>query len=240
MNRTSKIITAIIIGILATAALAFGTLQLVGGNLDVIGQTSISSFSKVLAASPAQVSADAINGGWSLAAPDGSARFIWSQDYSESPLHDVMIELSAEPFIAAGLDASRLPSSYTVNKGMLVVGIKLGNDKLTYTGEATPLAAYEQLVSKYRGSINYHTALDHFGIMLGDGNMFEWAKDLAENTVKGTDQDKDIVFVLNPEPLIAAGVDPQKVAGWVYTQVPVEEGGQTIQIFKFLKPFNIG
>jgi len=34
--------------------------------------------------------------------------------------------------------------------------------------------------------------------------------------------DKDIVFVLNPEPLIAAGVDPKAVDGWVFARVPVE------------------
>ncbi len=39
---------------------------------------------------------------------------------------------------------------------------------------------------------------------LGNGNMFEWAKDMQKN-------DKDIVFVLNPQPFIDAGVDPAKV-----------------------------
>ncbi|HAL74998.1 MAG TPA: hypothetical protein DCM45_07945 [Clostridiales bacterium] len=240
MKKQNKIITSVIIGMIAIAAIIFGVLQLVGGNLDVIGQTSISSFAKVLAAVPAQVSADEMNGGWSLAAPDGSIRFIWSQDYSTSQVHDAMVELSAEPFIAAGLDVDKLPDNYSVYEEMLMVGTKLGNDKLTYTGEVTPLAAYEQMVSKYRSSINYHISLDHFGVKLGDGNMFEWAKDLAKNTVSGSDQDKDIVFVLNPEPLIAAGVEPQKVDGWVYAQVPVEENGQTVQVYKFLKPFNIG
>ena len=74
---------------------------------------------------------------------------------------------------------------------------------------------------------------------LGDGNMFEWAKDMLKNTATNTDQDKDIVFVLNPEPLIAAGVDPAKVTGWVYAEVPVEENGKTTQVYKFLKPFNL-
>jgi hypothetical protein len=54
-----------------------------------------------------------------------------------------------------------------------------------------------------------------------------------------SNQDKDIVFVLNPEPLIAAGVDPEKVEGWAYAQVPVEENGETTQVWKFLKPFDL-
>ena len=69
--------------------------------------------------------------------------------------------------------------------------------------------------------------------------MFEWAKNLSTNSATGENQDKDIVFVLNPEPLIAAGVDPEKVEGWVYAQVAVEENGQTVEVYKFLKPFNL-
>jgi hypothetical protein len=216
--------------------------------LDVVGQQSITSFKAVLDASGDNVKADELNVGWSLTAPDDSARFIWSEDYSKAPLHDVMIELDAQPFLDAGLDTSKLPDNYVFYEGetmggmgskMLMVGTKLGTDKLKYNGEPTPLAAYEQIVGKYRESINYHTALDHYGVMLGDGNMFEWAKDLKTNSSDNSVQDKDIVFVLNPEPLTAAGVDPEKVEGWVYAQVPVEEGGKMTQVWKLLKPFDL-
>jgi len=43
---------------------------------DVVGSKSITSFSAVLTASPDIVTPDELNGGWSLGAPDGSARFI--------------------------------------------------------------------------------------------------------------------------------------------------------------------
>lgn len=228
------------------AALAAGLAVLVSltacsglKKLDVVGQQSITSFDEVLKTIPDKVKADEMNVGWSLEAPDGSVRFIWSEDFSKAPLHDVMLELDAEPFINAGLDTSKLPDNYAAYEGMLMVGQKLGKDKLTYNGNATPLAAYEQIVNKYRDAINYHTSLDHYGVKLGDGNMFEWAKDMKTNGYNNENQDKDIVFVLNPEPLIAAGVDPEKVVGWVYTQVPIEENGKTTQVWKFLKPFNL-
>ena len=217
-------------------------------SLDVVGKQSITSFDEILKAIPDKVQADEINVGWALSAPDDSARFIWSEDYSKAPFHDVMLELDAEPFLNAGLDPEKLPDKYTFYEGdtmggmgnqMLMVGKKLGNDKITYEGSPTALAAYEQIVSKYRDSINYHTSLDHYGVMLGDGNMFEWAKDMNLNGYDNSNQDKDIVFVLNPEPLIAAGVDPEKVEGWVYAQVPIEENGKTEQVWKLLKPFNI-
>lgn len=232
-----------------TGALALTTVACSrGGSLDVVGKTSITSFDAVLKAIPDKVQADEQNVGWALTAPDDSARFIWSEDYSKAPLHDVMLELDAKPFLDAGLDPNKLPNNYAFYEGktmggmgskMLMVGTKLGNDKLTYSGSPTALAAYEQIVNKYRDTINYHTTLDHYGVKLGDGNMFEWAKDMKTNAYNNSVQDKDIVFVLNPEPLIAAGVDPNKVAGWAYAQVPIETNGKTEQVWKLLKPFNL-
>ncbi|QIB70745.1 hypothetical protein Ami103574_10225 [Aminipila butyrica] len=214
-------------------------------SLDVVGKESITTFDEVLKTVPEAVSADEMNGGWSLVAPDESVRFIWSEDYSQSPMHDVMLELDAQPFLDAGLDPKKLPDNYNVYETesgdgtMLMVGRKLGADELTYDGSVTPLAAYEQLVGKYRDAIGYHASLDHYGVKLGDGNMFEWAKDMSTNTFDKSNQDKDIVFVLNPEPLLAAGVDPEKVQGWKYAQVEVEEDGKPVQVWKFLKPFDL-
>ena len=63
--------------------------------------------------------------------------------------------------------------------------------------------------------------------------MFEWAKDMASN-------DKDIVFVLNPEPFIAAGVDPSKIDGWIFAKVETkDESGKTVFVDKLLKAFNL-
>lgn len=92
--------------------------------LDVIGNTSITSFKEVLNVIPDKIVTDEINGGWSLNAPDGSARFIWSKDFSKSPIHDVMLEFDAKPFIDAGLDVSKLPEGIVYND-KIMVGTKL-------------------------------------------------------------------------------------------------------------------
>jgi hypothetical protein len=203
------------------------------GKLDVVGTDSVKSFDKVLRQIPQAVTPDGVNGGWSLSAPDGTARFIWSRNYAESPLHDVMLEFDAAPFIAAGLDPEGLPENFAFYEGVLMVGMKLGEERLKYAGEVTPLASYEQIVKLKRSSIGYHGALDHYGVNLGNGNMFEWAKDMSTN-------DKDIVFVLNPEPFIAAGVDPNKIEGWAFAEVTVDDAnGKPIQVNKILKPFNL-
>lgn len=233
MKKLSKKLT-LMTSIITVIALAAGC-----SNLDVVGQKSITSFDAVLQAIPDQVTADEMNGGWSLAAPDDSVRFIWSEDYSQSPLHDVMLEFDATPFINAGLDPEKLPDNYTFYENKLMVGTKLGEDKLTYSSDSTPLKAYEQIVNKYRKTIGYHTAMDHYNVSLTDGNMFEWAKDMKTNTVSNENQDKDIVFVLNPEPLIEAGVNPEQVDGWVYTTVNVEIDGKATDVYKFLKLFDL-
>ena len=199
---------------------------------DVVGNVSITSFEQVLNTIPDKIAADEMNGGWSLSAPDGSARFIWSKDYSKSPLHDVMMELDAKPFIDAGLDVSKLPDGMAY-MDKIMVGTKLGDKSFTYTGEATPLESYKKIVEFYRESIQYHAALDHYGVNLTGGNVFEWAKDMSTN-------DKDMVFALNPQVFIDAGVDPTKVEGWVFAKVEtMDANGQKIQVDKLLKPFNL-
>lgn len=241
MKSKYKWIAAVAAGLLVTASLtACSGLKA----LDVVGQDSAVSFGEVLKTIPDRVQADEENADWSLMAPDDSVRFIWSEDYSQSPLYDVMLEFDAQPFLDAGLNLDKLPGNYTFYESdtgstMLAVGKKLGSDKLTYKDSPDALAAYEQIVGKYRDSINYHTSLDHYGVKLGDGNMFEWAKDMKTNGYDSSNQDKDIVFVLNPEPLIAAGVKPDKIEGWAYAQVTVEENGKTEQVWKLLKPFDL-
>ena len=198
--------------------------------LDVVGNGSVSSFEAVLNTIPDQIAKDEANGGWSLTAPDGTARFFWSADWSKSPVYDAMLIVDAGPFLNAGLKPEMLPQEYIYADGMLMVGRDLG-DTAPATGSETPLSAYAFIVANGRSAISYHMAMDHFGIALGSG-MFECAKDMHEI-------DKDIVFVLNPEPLIAAGVNPEAVEGWAYGEVEVHQNGKTVKVFKFLKPFNL-
>lgn len=199
---------------------------------DVVGNESISSFEEVLTAMPDKIAADELNGGWVLNSPDGSERFIWSKDFSSGIPHDVMLEFDAKPFIDAGLDRNKLPAEMLIGD-KIMVGTELGDEELTYDGEATPLSSYEKIVEFKREQIKYHADLDHYGIDVGDGNVFEWAKDMVTN-------DKDIVFVLNPQMFIDAGVDPSKVDGWLFAKVKVmNEDGKPMEVDKFLKPFDI-
>jgi hypothetical protein len=205
--------------------------------LDVVGNDSVRAFNDLLQSAPQLVSEDKANSGWSFSAPDGSTRFFWSRNFWESSRFDVMLEFDAAPFITAGLDPAKLPGNFyfifSKERPLLIVGTKLGTEQLQYNGEATPLTSYQQIVKLKRSSIGYHMQMDHYGINLGNGNMFEWAKNLATN-------DKDIVFVLDPAPFIAAGTDPAKIEGWTFAKVTVDdENGKSVQVDKILKPFDL-
>jgi hypothetical protein len=220
----------------------FASCSKISDNLDVVGKNSKTSFAKILETIPDNVEADDANGGWWLDAPDGTARFFWSADYSQDDTNDLEIDFDAKPFIAAGLNPDFVfPDTISYKStaadgeesATISIGTNLGDEKPSYDGDDTPLSAYEQIVNLYRNNIGYHEAMDHYGISLGDGNMLEWAKDMSKN-------DKDLVYVLNPEPFIDAGVDPESIDGWTYAKVPMmDENGKNIEVYKLLKPFDL-
>lgn len=202
---------------------------------DVVGKVAVTSFESVLTTAADKVTADEVNGGWSLES-EGGERFVWSKDFSAEKKPDLMMELDATPFLDAGLDPSKLDKEtylYEDATKILMVHAELGADKFTYSGEPQPLDSFKKIVETNRESIGYHEVLDHYGAAFGNGNMFEWAKDLSTN-------DKDIVFVLNPQPLIDAGVDPAAVKGWAFAKVEIKnEQGEKEEVDKFLKPYNL-
>lgn len=218
---------SILIPVLLVATVIFAGCT---SQLDVVADKSISSFESVINELP--IEADSEDSSWILTAPDNSAKFLWSKDFSSTTDYDVKLELDSQPFINAGLDISKLPEG-AINGDKIILGTDLSDEKLTYNGEATPLDSYKKIVEKSRDSIGYHAALDHYGIDLENGNMFEWAKDISTN-------DKDIVFVLNPQMFIDAGVNPQEVEGWVFAKVEtMDKDGKKIEVDKFLKPFDL-
>lgn len=202
--------------------------------LDVVGKTAVATFQTLLETVAGSVAIDAAANRWVLASQGGET-FEWSADFS-GPSPSFRLSLDAAPFLAAGLDAAALPAerySYDAASNRLALSFDVGKESFTYGGKVTPLETFKKIVQTHRPIIGYHAALDHYGIALGDGNMFEWAKDMARN-------DKDMVFVLNPEPLLAAGVDPAKVTDWIFAKIPVkDESGKDVDVDKFVKPYNL-
>jgi hypothetical protein len=221
------LLAALSVGPDAKAEAAFGT--------DIIGRTAVTSFKALLDALELPPALDGTDKVWILTAPDGKAAFGWRAEAKEGRMFDVYLCFDIEPFVKAGLDADKLPSEMkrTPDGGKLLIGKKLSAEPLVYDGEVTPLSSFEQIVKLDRDAVGYHAALDHYGVTVSDGFLVEWAKDLSKN-------DKDLVFALEPEVFIDAGVDPAKVEGWVFAKVPLEDSrGRPFEAEKFLKPFNL-
>lgn len=198
--------------------------------LDVIGNDSKKSFGALLEAIPDHVSNNQ-EGSWRIEAPDQSAAFLWSSDYSQTG-KDAWLEVDIAPFLEAGLDITKLPEGM-VSSDKLVVGNDFEDTVLTYDGEITPLASYEKMIELKRNLLGYHSSLGHFGIDLSGGSMFEWAKDMKSN-------DKDMVFVLDPKVFEDAGTDLSAIKGWLHAEVNVmNKKGKMFKVFKLLKPFDI-
>jgi len=197
---------------------------------DVVGKASVQSFTAV--ATTADVTPAESFGGFALTAPDGSARFLLSRNFAATDTYDAALEFPVAPFLAAGLDATQLPEGMLVADN-IVVGTDYGSADFRTSAEASIATTYEELVRKNGQAIGYHKALDHYGIDLGGGNLFEWAKDLKTN-------DKDIVFVLDPKPFLDAGVDLAAVEGWIFAKVEtMDKNGNMIEVDKLLKPFDL-
>jgi hypothetical protein len=200
---------------------------------DVIGKTAVTSFEALIDKLGDKVAFDEAKNYWSLVSPTGET-FEWGKDFSSTP--DAIITFDAAPFIAAGLTIENLPAEqyqYDEASGKLLMPFELSQDAFEYTDSDTALDTFKQIVKTNRESIGYHADMDHYGISLGNGNMFEWAKDMDKN-------DKDIVFVLNPQPFIDAGADLAKVDGWAFAKVKTtDHQGKMVEVDKLLKPFEL-
>jgi hypothetical protein len=233
----------------ALSALAASSLIVLGlsgcGSTDVVAKVANSSFKAVIEASKDRVSYSDEDGSWVLASPAGD-QALFATDFSANGASgmgadmdkpDVEFSFDAAPFLAAGLDPSKLVApdgvKYEIEEGRFMLHFELGPDKFAADARKSLEATASEIVRTQRQRIGYHEKLDHYGIKLGGGNMLEWAKDLAKN-------DKDIVWVLEPAPLVAAGVDPAKVAGWAFAKVESKDAkGKSVFEDKFLRPFDL-
>jgi hypothetical protein len=224
---------------------------------DVVAKGAAASFEALVKKLGSQVSWNRIDQALELDSPAGDAFKIsgdFSRNNNDGMTPDLELAFSAAPFLSAGLDlASLAPSkeiTYAIEDGMFMLHFEWSGEALKPLegADGKPLAApgidqpaegmvhaFKQLAAGWRDRVGYHEKLDHYGVALGGGNMVEWAKDLDTN-------DKDLVFVLNPEPLVAAGLDPAKLkkAGWILAMVDTRDAqGKPVQVERLLKPFGL-
>lgn len=217
--------------VIAVALLLFFTST---GALDTIGARAVTAFREAIDAMPQLVSGGKEEGSWSITATDASARFSFRSVFNATEGYDLSFAIDPSPFLAAGLDIALLPEAM-VSEGDIVIGANMVGGAAGDSKEAAadPVDTFKRILESERSRIKYHADLDHFGISLGNGNMFEFARDIDTN-------DKDIVFVLDPAPFIKAGVDTANVQGWIAAKIKVlDSSGRMVLADKLVKPINI-
>ena len=202
---------------------------------DTVAVYAVRSFDALLHAPGVEVARNDVAGAWVLTSPGVETLTFGGNNAAGS--NELVVTFDARPFLAAGLDPSALPAGVQLDgdgaSARLVMRYGEGAGTFSDGSESEPLQALQDLVHNHRAMLGYHTALGHFGLALGGGNMVEWAKDQQSN-------DKDLVFALNPQPFADAGVDVAHVQGWVLADVPMMDAqGRKSTARKLLKFYNL-
>jgi hypothetical protein len=198
---------------------------------DVIGKVAVSSFSTLTTLTETSSVQLGETHYWKINTLDAQGLYLAIDSSSKA---DAILEIKASPFIEAGLKVDQIKDwQFNAASDTLTWSADLASSPYGPDASKSALDAFKALIKNNREAIGYHEALDHYGIKLGNGNMFEWAKDDKTN-------DKDMVLVLNPEPFLSAGVDPTRLKGWIFTKVDVlDDKGNPIKVDKFLSPYEL-
>lgn len=225
-------VTRIITVALVLAAVVFGAAFMAP---DVVAVYALQSYDALLHAPGVLVARNDVAAAWVLTSP-GVETFTFGGD-TPAGSNELVVSFDARPFLAAGLNPSLLPAGAQIQgdgaSARIVMRYDKGAGSFSADAESEPVRALQDLVHNHRMMLGYHSALGHFGLMLGGGNMIEWAKDQQTN-------DKDLVFVLNPQTFADAGVDVVNVQGWVLADVPMMDAqGRTSTARKLLRFYNL-
>lgn len=225
-------VTRILIVSLVLAAVVLGAAFVAP---DVVAFYAVQSYDALLHVPGVSVARSDAAGAWVLTSPGGETLTFGGDTAAGSD--ELVVTFDARPFLAAGLNPSLLPAGSQVEgdgaSTRVVMRYDKGTGSFSSSADLQPVQALQDLVRNHRMMLGYHAALGHFGLGLGGGNMVEWAKDQRAN-------DKDLVFVLNPQPFADAGVDVAKVDGWVLADVPVMDAqGRKSTARKLLKFYNL-
>ncbi len=193
--------------------------------IDVVLKYSHGSLDAILTSYPELVTDNTTADHYFYVSADNKTTLKVSHDYDLTGTEDIVIQTPLQPFVAAGLDVTKLGNGYRADDTMLYVTGDYG--KGTGMKDTLQESLFES-VTFDRSMLTYHQALDHFGVKLPGGKI-EWAKDDKTN-------DKDIVFVIAAKPLADIGVDVQSIEGWVFKTMQ-EEDGSDIDVL--LKPFDL-
>ncbi len=143
---------------------------------------------------------------WGLSLTDGD-KFEWTKDTSANEIDYAMV-LSADPFIAAGLDVEKLENSgyvfemSTMNKDMppanlLIHPFNVSDKRETAQGSEDAL---RRVLKQNPDLVSYDPQTQYYTLALGDGFAVEWTAQVGQS-------EDQIVFHIAAAPLVDAGLD---------------------------------
>ena len=147
--------------------------------------------------------------------PDGTEVF----SFGES----VRLTIDTGWFAKAGFDPDKFGGEAAVEDSRLTIisdhveGVAAANGDNIFD-------TFEKVLRSNRHALEYHMDHDLFELHLGGGNTYRWAKDWRTNT-------RGMTFVLNPKPLVEAGLETENLEGWTFANINMMHGpekGQTV------------
>ncbi len=138
----------------------------------------------------------------------GGDKFEWTEDPSVSKA-DFSISINAKEFIQAGLDVTKLDSSYyiysqntTTNTEDLIYKYNVNDEKVTYGNSDE---AFEGLIGRIPDQI-VEIKNDGYVLTLDKGFQLHWNSDDRVN--------KDLAFIIAADDLVKAGLNIDKLDVW--------------------------
>ena len=160
---------------------------------------------------------------YDLRSPDGTEVFTFGQS--------IMLTFDLAPFTVAGF----VPQEYgnALVMGETTFSILADHAGVTPQDGDGGYDVFEAVLRSNRHALEYHMDHDLFELHLGHGNAFRWARDLQTNT-------RGMTFVLNPEPFIEAGLNPELLKGWALVDITVMHGADRGQrVPRLIKNFSL-
>ena len=150
---------------------------------------------------------------------------VYSPDGTEAFSYGESVRLTVDPvwFIAAGFDPDKFGGEAAVEDSRLTI-ISDHVEGVVVTNDDNIFDTFEKVLRSNRHALEYHMDHDLFELHLGGGNTYRWAKDWRTNA-------RGMTFVLNPQPLVEAGLEIENLEGWTFANINMMHGperGQTV------------
>lgn len=230
LMKKNAIISAVVLSLSLSVTMTACSNRLTGSEQ---GDEGYKAFSTILKENKDKVGFHAELSHWGYTLPTGE-KFEWTKDTSAN-VADMALVMLADPFINAGLDVKKLdnkewlynPAAVEEGKEMpnrLIKPYNVSDKKQQSSGSED---AMRRIIRTNPDLLKYSSETKKYRISLGDGFEAQW-------TEKPGITDSDMVFVLNAEPLVKAGLDTKKLdgSGWVFKTGNNDTPDQLVKTFK--------